>query len=198
MMKWLKNQKGSIPMAVIAITLLGMVVMMMTELLISEQAQEGSLSKVNVENVYKNDFILETVQNVTLQKLMSKEWNDDIENEYVLSQEDLSKIETDINKVLLPTFNKKATITLGSLKSPRVYDSCDMIYGVDTTGETEEQYIDSFVCYAASNDIEFTINVNEKGKETNYLLSIRNLTLVTIENDGKIVVDKSSMIIDLK
>jgi hypothetical protein len=192
----MKNERGSIPIAVIIVFTLGIAVLALTQLLLSEKMTAKSASEKQLEKFYEEDKIIEIVNNLLIQKTMSKEWEDEIGEETFIDMNDLIQIEDMVNKTILPSENSKKQIITSDLHAERVDTYCEELYE-DSLVPEEDPYFIGFNCAHVPTDVEFTLTITEGTYSDSFRLIFEDIYPTVTRLGDAIVLDKSEMITDI-
>lgn len=167
-MKHLKNQKGSIPLVLTIVFMIGMSTMALAGLLLSGKATYKYSVTSDLERLYENDSIIEMTINITKQVLDTKEW-EYVKYEDVIKDVDLFKIEDIVNATLIPLYIGNGKIYLEEIYFPPRLD-----YYCEEEVDSNEELV-GFNCLKEALDIEFKIIIENRRKTEEYILSLQEI-----------------------
>lgn len=191
----MRNERGSMPIVVVIVFTLGIAVLALTQILLSEKLTARDVANKQLNAFYSEDMILELVNNLTIQKFMSKEWEEEIGDELFFDENDLVDIETTMNTTILPSENSKKNIVTSNLQSDRLDFYCEDVYEVSIEPE-EDPYFNGYNCAHVPTDVAFTLTIIDGSHSTSYQLIFEDLYPKVTRLGDTIVLDKSEMFTD--
>lgn len=192
----MRNERGSLPIVVIISFTLGIAVLILTQLLLSEKLTSKDIAERQLDAFYNKDMIVEMVNNLTIQKMMSKEWEDELTDETFISMNDVVDIEDVINNTLLPIENSKKKIMISDLYTERLDTYCDEVYE-DSENPDEDPYFIGYTCARVPADVEFTVTISERDSSDSFRLVFEDIYPLVTRLGDTIVIDKSDMMTDI-
>lgn len=181
-MKRYLNQKGSMPLVVLISFIVLVSIASLTGLLLNEKMNIRFSIDKDIKRVYEKESILELTKNLTTQMLLSKEW-EIIEDEEVLSSNDLFKIEEMVNEETLPIMGIEGKSYIKEVYTGfTVDDYCQRI--------DDEEEIVSYECLSDKFEIEVEITIERAGELDTFQWVLKDFVFVVNDAGDKVFVAK--------
>lgn len=177
--KYMKSQKGSVPIALMVVFIVMGIVVSFSALYISEKANISFNLMNDVERFYEEDSIVEMSFNVISQVISEKEF-ESIEGEQFINSDDLNQIEEILNGDVLPLANFKdyQVFIEESYEPPTI----DYFCSSDDEGINIE-------CLDEPFELDFILNVKRNDKIKKFNFKFENLHAISESNGKKVIIN---------
>lgn len=193
----MNNERGSIPLVLVIVFTIGIAVVALTQVLLSEKITARDLAEKELEVFYNENEVLEFTTNLITQKISEKEWDGEITNQQFLETVDILEIEDILNNEILPYQNSKMKVSLTDLYSEKIGTYCEELYEVVFDTNEIPEFL-GYSCKKQKTDIEFLLTIQNKSRSKIFRVSFQDLQPILARMGDAIAIYRSEMVVSIR
>lgn len=190
-----KNEKGSIPVAIVIGITSALTVLVLGNLLVAENLANQKQNTKLEQQLYSTRNTLETTVNVVLQKLSESRTKYEQKTIYPLYDSDMQEIENTLNTSILPHIAPTNSVSIKNLKNDKSLDMlCDET--IATSNYTYGKNVSGVICKSTYFNMSFDLEINNQKTKRNINVKFNNLYPQESTETGFIKINYDNLNID--